>query len=71
MMVVPIATSPSLRIGTPRTLAGVGSIPDRYEEMFDVSPDGSRLLMMKIPPEEHSVGRINMITGWWRPRARR
>jgi serine/threonine-protein kinase len=57
MKVIAVETSPELHAGKPRVLFDGAN----YENTFGVSPDGRRLLMMPLIPNEQSATQINLV----------
>ena len=57
-MVVPVTTGPELELGHPTVL-----FDGRFDEYFDVSPDGQRFLMIQADP--HAGACINVVLNWF------
>jgi hypothetical protein len=57
MKVVSIETAPEPRAGKPRVLFDASN----YENAFGVAPDGKRLLMMPLIPNEQSAAQIHLV----------
>ena len=63
MMVVPIRTSPSLEVGTPRELFHGPWLEDMFgDRSFDVMPDGAHFLMLEANPA--AAPELRVVRNW-------
>ncbi len=66
MMVVSIATEPSLSLGRPDTLFEDRYIRSGYPwTTYDVAPDGRRLLMLQTRPGTAAPQEIAVVLSWF------
>ena len=70
MMVVDVETMPTLRAGRPRVLFE-GQFYDFGINCYDVTPDGSRFLMIKEDPAELGPAHVNVVLNWFEEVKRR
>ena len=63
LMVVDVETAPTFRAGRPRVLFE-GQFYDFGINCYDVSPDGSRFIMIKEDPAELGPAHVNVILNW-------
>jgi len=67
MMVVPVDTEPTFRVGRPEELFEgsytVSSVNPGFLQYYDISPDGQRFLMIKEDQQE--AGQINVVLNWF------
>ena len=67
MMAVEVNATPSgFSAGRPRVL-----FEGRYEESFDVAPDGQRFLMIQSVEPEQPATQINVVLNWFEELRRR
>jgi serine/threonine-protein kinase len=64
MMVVDVETAPTFRAGRPRVLFE-GQFYDFGINCYDVSPDGSRFIMIKEDPAELGPAHVNVVLNWF------
>jgi hypothetical protein len=62
LMAAPLETSPSFSIGTPRKICDVGS---NQALGFDITPDGSKLVVVRHPSEAGPAPPIIVIQNWF------
>src|SRR5271170_1910937 len=61
VMAVDIKTSPEFAAGKPKVL-----FEGNYGDKFDVSPDGSRFLMNKLPTlQQTSTDQLTVVVNWF------
>ena len=70
MMVVDVETAPTFRAGRPRVLFE-GQFYDFGINCYDVSPDGSRFIMIKEDPAELGPAHVNVVLNWFEDVKRR
>jgi len=63
MMVVPVTTSPSLKLGSPDLMFERKYVYDIGRRHYDIHPDGQRFLMIKDDPLYSS--QINIVVNWF------
>ncbi len=64
MMVVDVETAPTFRAGRPRVLFE-GQFYDFGINCYDVTPDGSRFIMIKEDPAELGPAHVNVVLNWF------
>jgi len=62
LMAAPLETNPSFSIGTPRKICDVGS---NQALGFDITPDGSKLVVVRHPSEAGPAPPIIVIQNWF------
>jgi len=62
LMAAPLETNPSFSIGTPRKICDVGS---NQSLGFDITPDGSKLVVVRHPSEAGPAPPIIVIQNWF------
>ena len=65
LMVVDVETTPTLRLGRPRTLFQGRYYKSLESYAYDVVPDGLRFLMIKADPAESGEAHVNVVTNWF------
>ncbi len=70
MMVVDVETAPTFRAGRPRVLFE-GQFYDFGINCYDVTPDGSRFIMIKEDPAELGPAHVNVVLNWFEEVKRR
>lgn len=69
MMAVDVETQSAFRFGTPRPLfaGGFEGVPQGWQPGagYDISPDGTRFLMVKSGSEERASGEIEVVHNWF------
>ena len=64
-MAVPITTTPTFSVGTPRVLFEGPFRIDGPHRGYDVTPDGQRFLMVReVPQQPASVSQIVLVQNW-------
>jgi DNA-binding winged helix-turn-helix (wHTH) protein/WD40 repeat protein len=70
IMAVSLSTSPTLSAGTPRKLYAwsppAPSLEGSYRNLYDVSPDGARFLLIDSPDDAGAPRRLHVVLNWTR-----
>jgi len=64
LFVVPVATTPELTIGEPEALFTTSRYTSNTSREYDVSGDGQRVLMAKIP-EASEPREVQIVLNWF------
>ena len=66
-MVVGVQSEPAFTSGRPQLVFEVPYLTNQFgTSNYDISPDGQRFLMIKVPEEEErQQGQINVVQNWF------
>jgi len=64
LQAVSFAPGPTPRLGRPRPLLDLGPSEDRLGSEFDLSPDGSRILLMRDAPGNAERADVRLVLHW-------